>query len=88
MTTKKELDDIGSAWDLAKYRMEIAKEDLRKHCINEFVPLPRDFFGRQGMTTKRSGATLRRNDAVYRKKIRQGCGRIMQCFLNCGTKAT
>ena len=28
MTTKKELDDIGSAWDLAKYRMEIAKEDL------------------------------------------------------------
>ena len=53
-----------------------------EHCINEFVPLPRDFFGRQGMTTKRSGATLRRNDEVCRKKTRQGCGRIMQCFLN------
>ena len=31
---------------------------LGKYCINEFVPLPKDFFGRQGMTTKRSGATL------------------------------
>ena len=28
MTTKKELDDIGGAWDLAMYRIEIAKEDL------------------------------------------------------------
>ena len=28
MTTKKELDDIGSAWDLAKYRMEIVKDLL------------------------------------------------------------
>ena len=28
MTTKKELDDIGSARDLAMYRIEIAKEDL------------------------------------------------------------
>ena len=28
MNTKKELDDIGNAWDLAMYRIEIAKEDL------------------------------------------------------------
>ena len=58
------------------WRMLRADIFYGKRRINEFASLPGDFFGRQGMTTKRSGAALQEMTQCAGKRLDKGA---VQC---------